>query len=81
MNDTEREALMKAIDVTLACAGLVVELRREVRALKSLAPESQYETAFLEADERGESLYEKLLGNSRQLAAAKDSLRKAGTEN
>jgi hypothetical protein len=83
MNETEKKALIDAIDLTVSCAGLIAALRREVHALENLVPpekRKEFQTAFADADERGESLYDRLLEDSRKLAAAKDLLRTPNTQ-
>jgi hypothetical protein len=80
MNDSERAAMTETIDLTIANAALILELRRMVKALyatsKYLNPdfEKQFRTHYLEADERGEELHATVLAVSQRLKAQKDSL-------
>ena len=80
MNEIERQTLADVIELTVSLSGLTVELRRRVKALESLLLQpksSAYQTRFVEADERGETLYEGILALTQKLAVAKDRLRTA----
>jgi len=84
MNDTERQALIDAIDLTLALAERLAALNRKATALERLVCRNSelqkaYQTEFAEADDRGEKEYERMIAAARKLAATKDSLRTMGT--
>ena len=80
MND---EHLGSLVDLTVANAALVMELRKGFKALRStmkeLHPdfENRFRTHFAEADERGEALHTAVLEASQKLAKLKDSLHSA----
>jgi hypothetical protein len=69
------------LDLTIANAGLVMDLRREVRALRSTLAEihpafaKSFRNHFADSDERGEELYETVRANSQKVARYRDSLR------
>lgn len=86
MTPAERETLDDLIDITIANAALIADLRQNNRAMRLFIQNqhpTEYQSKFAgfwaDADGRGGDLYESRLAKVRKLAAKRDLLHKKGT--